>query len=167
MILRDNREVEIGDESDSDEMSELEDDGMEYPVEGEALFARHALNAQIKVMIRDRILLRTEGMMRTVGQDSLHILVGPIIRSRAKKIKDVIKVLFIIIFPSSGASVDEQAIVREVLEERRRHIRVVRLVLKDITLSLDSTGASNGPRLANQFSNAVHSDDSQFAMYDG
>ncbi|KAL2471229.1 Uncharacterized protein Adt_39365 [Abeliophyllum distichum] len=51
MILHDNGEVvsEVESENDSDEMPELEDIGVEYPVEGEALVARRALNAQIKI----------------------------------------------------------------------------------------------------------------------
>ncbi|KAL2461924.1 Retrotrans gag domain-containing protein [Abeliophyllum distichum] len=48
MILYDNREVVTEDESDNDEMLELEDVGVEYPVEGEALVARRTVNAQIK-----------------------------------------------------------------------------------------------------------------------
>ena len=51
--MRDNREVETASEGDSDDMPPLENisdnDGVEYPVEGESLVARHALNAQIKV----------------------------------------------------------------------------------------------------------------------
>ncbi|KAL2471091.1 hypothetical protein Adt_39227 [Abeliophyllum distichum] len=51
MILRDNGEAETEDDSDSvsDEIPELEDIGIEYPVDGEILFVRHALHAQIKV----------------------------------------------------------------------------------------------------------------------
>ena len=53
MIMCDNWEVETASEGDSDDMPPLEDisdnDGVEYPVEGESLVARHALNAQIKV----------------------------------------------------------------------------------------------------------------------
>ena len=53
MIMRDNREVETESEGDSDDMPPLEDisdnDGVEYPVEGESVVARRALNAQIKV----------------------------------------------------------------------------------------------------------------------
>ena len=49
----DNGEVEIASEGDSDNIPPLEDisdnDGVEYPVEGESLVARHALNTQIKV----------------------------------------------------------------------------------------------------------------------
>lgn len=49
MVMHDNEEVM----TDSDEMPELvdasDDDGVEYPVEGESLVARHALNTQIKV----------------------------------------------------------------------------------------------------------------------
>jgi hypothetical protein len=49
MIMRDNGEVM----TDSDEMPELvdasDDDGMEYPVKGESLVARSALNMQIKI----------------------------------------------------------------------------------------------------------------------
>ena len=51
MILRDHGEVET--EDDSDDMPELVDasdeEGVEYPVEGETLVARRALNAQVKV----------------------------------------------------------------------------------------------------------------------
>ena len=47
----DNGEVETESEGDSDDMPPLEDisdnDGVEYPVEGESLVARRALNAQI------------------------------------------------------------------------------------------------------------------------
>jgi hypothetical protein len=53
MVMRDNREVMTDSEDDSDEMLELvdasDDDGMEYPVEGESLVTRRALNTQIKV----------------------------------------------------------------------------------------------------------------------
>ena len=49
----DNGEVETESEGDSADMPPLEDisdnDGVEYPVEGESLVARRALNAQIKV----------------------------------------------------------------------------------------------------------------------
>ncbi|KAL2517933.1 RNA-directed DNA polymerase [Abeliophyllum distichum] len=47
MILSDNEEVKTVD--DSDEAPELEDDGVEYQIECEILFARHALHAQNKV----------------------------------------------------------------------------------------------------------------------
>ena len=51
--MRDNGEVEIASEGDSDDMPPLEDisgnDGVEYPVKGENLVARSALNAEIKV----------------------------------------------------------------------------------------------------------------------
>ena len=53
MIMRDNGKVETTSEGDSDDMPPLEDisdnDGVEYPVEGENFVARCALNAQIKV----------------------------------------------------------------------------------------------------------------------
>jgi hypothetical protein len=53
MVLRDNGEVMTDSEDDSDEMPELvnasDDDGVEYPVEGESLVARRALNTQIKI----------------------------------------------------------------------------------------------------------------------
>ncbi|KAL2505807.1 CCHC-type domain-containing protein [Abeliophyllum distichum] len=42
MILCDNGEVETDDEFDSDMMPELEDDGVEYSIESEALFARQS-----------------------------------------------------------------------------------------------------------------------------
>jgi hypothetical protein len=53
MIMRDNEEVMTESEDDSDGMPELvdasDDDGMVYPVTGESLVARHALNTHIKV----------------------------------------------------------------------------------------------------------------------
>jgi hypothetical protein len=53
MVMRDNGEVMTNSEDDSDEMPELVDasdgDGVEYPVEGESLVARRALNTQIKI----------------------------------------------------------------------------------------------------------------------
>ena len=51
MVMRDDGEIEIEGESDEDSMPLLEDDdedGVEYPVEGQALVVRHTLNAQIK-----------------------------------------------------------------------------------------------------------------------
>ena len=50
MVMRDDGEIEIEGESDEDSTRPLEDDedGVEYPVEGEALVVRHTLNAQIK-----------------------------------------------------------------------------------------------------------------------
>ncbi|KAL2526350.1 CCHC-type domain-containing protein [Abeliophyllum distichum] len=48
MILHDNGEVENENDSNSDKMPELEDIGVEYTVDGEILFAMHALHAQIK-----------------------------------------------------------------------------------------------------------------------
>ena len=51
--MYDNGEMETTSEGDSDDMPPLEDIsdnvGVEYPVEGESLVARRALNAQIKV----------------------------------------------------------------------------------------------------------------------
>jgi hypothetical protein len=53
MVMRGNGEVMTDTEEDSDEMPELvdasDDDGVEYPVEGESLVARRALNTQIKI----------------------------------------------------------------------------------------------------------------------
>jgi hypothetical protein len=53
MVMRDNGEVMTDSEDDSDEMPELvdasDDDGVEYPVEGNSLVARRALNTQIKI----------------------------------------------------------------------------------------------------------------------
>ena len=53
MIMRDNGEVMTESEDDSDEVPELDDasddDGVVYPVTGESLVARRALNAHIKV----------------------------------------------------------------------------------------------------------------------
>uniref|UniRef100_A0A2N9FRJ5 CCHC-type domain-containing protein n=1 Tax=Fagus sylvatica TaxID=28930 RepID=A0A2N9FRJ5_FAGSY len=53
MIMRDNGEVMTESEDDSDGMPELvdasDDDGVVYPVTGESLVARHALNTHIKV----------------------------------------------------------------------------------------------------------------------
>jgi hypothetical protein len=53
MIMRDNGEVMTASEDDSDEMPELvdasDDDGVVYPVTGESLVARRALNTHIKV----------------------------------------------------------------------------------------------------------------------
>ncbi|XP_042972946.1 uncharacterized protein LOC122304748, partial [Carya illinoinensis] len=53
MIMRDNGEVMTASEDDRDGIPELEDasddDGVEYPVTGESLVARRALNTQIKM----------------------------------------------------------------------------------------------------------------------
>jgi hypothetical protein len=53
MIMRDNGEVMTESEDDSDEMPELvdasDDDGVVYPMTGESLIARRALNTHIKV----------------------------------------------------------------------------------------------------------------------
>jgi hypothetical protein len=53
MIMRDNGDVMTESEDDSDGMPELvdasDDDGVVYPVTGESLIARHALNTHIKV----------------------------------------------------------------------------------------------------------------------
>jgi len=53
MVMRDNGEVMTDSEDDSDEMPELvdasDDDGVEYPVEGESHVARRVLNMQIKI----------------------------------------------------------------------------------------------------------------------
>jgi hypothetical protein len=53
MVMRDNGEVMTDSGDDSDEMLELvnasDDDGVEYPVEGESLVARRALNMPIKI----------------------------------------------------------------------------------------------------------------------
>ena len=60
--MRDNREVETESEGDSDDMPPLEDisdnDGVEYPVEGESLVARRTLNAQTKVDENDHKVRR-------------------------------------------------------------------------------------------------------------
>ncbi|KAH9716856.1 hypothetical protein KPL71_021599 [Citrus sinensis] len=49
-ILRDDGDVETESESDDDPMPPLEDanDGVEYPVDGKLMVARHALNMQVK-----------------------------------------------------------------------------------------------------------------------
>jgi uncharacterized protein YabN with tetrapyrrole methylase and pyrophosphatase domain len=53
MIMRDNEEVMTESEDDSDRVLELvdasDDDGVVYPVTGESLVARRALNTHIKV----------------------------------------------------------------------------------------------------------------------
>jgi hypothetical protein len=53
MIIRDNEEVMTESEDDSDGVPELvdasDDDGVVYPVTGESLVARCALNTHIKV----------------------------------------------------------------------------------------------------------------------
>jgi hypothetical protein len=53
MVMRDNGEVMTDSEDGSDEMPELvdgsDDDGVEYPVEGESLVATRAFNTQIKI----------------------------------------------------------------------------------------------------------------------
>jgi hypothetical protein len=53
MVMRDNGEVMTDSEDGSDETPELvdasDDDGVEYPVEGESLIAKRALNTQIKI----------------------------------------------------------------------------------------------------------------------
>ena len=51
MVMRVDGVIETESESDEDSMRPLEDDdenGVEYPVEGEALVVRHTLNAQVK-----------------------------------------------------------------------------------------------------------------------
>jgi hypothetical protein len=53
MVMRDNGEVMTDSEDDSDEMPELvdasDDDGVEYPREGESFVPKRALNTQIKI----------------------------------------------------------------------------------------------------------------------
>jgi hypothetical protein len=53
MVMWDNGEVMTDSEEDSDEMLELvdasDDNGVEYPIEGESSIARRALNTQIKI----------------------------------------------------------------------------------------------------------------------
>ncbi|KAL2485671.1 Uncharacterized protein Adt_30427 [Abeliophyllum distichum] len=67
----------------------------------------------------------------------------------------------------SDASVDERAIAKEVLGERRRHVRGVGLVSKGTSPSLDSTTASKAPqRTSNQFSRDPQNDDPRFVVYE-
>ncbi|KAL2486278.1 hypothetical protein Adt_31034 [Abeliophyllum distichum] len=63
---------------------------------------------------------------------------------------------------SSGASLDECAIIKEVLRERRRHVRGVRHVPK-----LDLTDASKAPQgTSHQFFGDPQKDDLRFAIYE-
>ena len=69
----DNGEVGTASEGDSDDMPPLEDisdnDGVEYPVEGENLIVRRALNAQkskwMKMSSKERIYITLDAMLTT------------------------------------------------------------------------------------------------------
>ncbi|KAL2480000.1 Uncharacterized protein Adt_32966 [Abeliophyllum distichum] len=68
---------------------------------------------------------------------------------------------------SSGASLDKCAIAKEVLEERRGHVRGVGQVPKGTSPSLDSTTASKTPQeTSHQFSGDPHNNDPRLAMYE-
>ncbi|KAL2518166.1 hypothetical protein Adt_14413 [Abeliophyllum distichum] len=67
---------------------------------------------------------------------------------------------------SSGTSVDERAIAREVLTERQGHVRGVGRDPKGKSPSLDSIGASNALQGAIQFSDSAHYEDPWFAMHE-
>ncbi|KAL2525428.1 Uncharacterized protein Adt_10482 [Abeliophyllum distichum] len=68
---------------------------------------------------------------------------------------------------SSGASLDERAIAKEVLRERRGHVRGVGRVPKCTSPSLDLTVASFAPQgTFHQFSGDSQNIDSRFAMYE-
>ncbi|KAL2462352.1 hypothetical protein Adt_45772 [Abeliophyllum distichum] len=68
---------------------------------------------------------------------------------------------------SSGASLDELAIAKEVLGERQGHVRGVGLVPNYTSPSLDSTAASKAPqRTFHQFFGDPQNDDPRFAMYE-
>ncbi|KAL2474907.1 Uncharacterized protein Adt_35643 [Abeliophyllum distichum] len=68
---------------------------------------------------------------------------------------------------SSGASLDERAIAKEVLGERRDHVHGVGRVPKDTSPSLDLTAASEAPQeTSHQFSRDPQNNDPQFAMYE-
>ncbi|KAL2480043.1 hypothetical protein Adt_33009 [Abeliophyllum distichum] len=68
---------------------------------------------------------------------------------------------------SSGTSLDERAIAKEVLGEQRGHVRGVGRVPKDSSPSLDSTAASKAPQgTSHQFSGDPHNNGPQFAIYE-
>ncbi|KAL2480009.1 Uncharacterized protein Adt_32975 [Abeliophyllum distichum] len=68
---------------------------------------------------------------------------------------------------SSGASLDKCAIAKEVLEERRGHVRGVGQVPKGTSPSLDSTTASKAPQETfHQSSGDPHNNDPRLAMYE-
>ncbi|KAL2480025.1 nuclear transcription factor Y subunit beta [Abeliophyllum distichum] len=68
---------------------------------------------------------------------------------------------------SRGASLDECAIAKEVLEERRGHVRGVGRVPKGTSPSLDSTAASKTPQgTSHQFFGDPHNNDPRLAMYE-
>ncbi|KAL2498738.1 hypothetical protein Adt_24288 [Abeliophyllum distichum] len=68
---------------------------------------------------------------------------------------------------SSGASLDEHAIAKEVLEKRRGHVHGGGWVPKGTSLSLDLTVASKAPQETSyQFSGDPQNDDPRFAMYE-
>ncbi|KAL2486193.1 Uncharacterized protein Adt_30949 [Abeliophyllum distichum] len=66
-----------------------------------------------------------------------------------------------------GASLDERAIAKKVLGERRGQVRGVGRVPKGTSPSLDSTSASKVPQgTSHQFSGDPQNNDSWFAMYE-
>ncbi|KAL2543065.1 hypothetical protein Adt_04043 [Abeliophyllum distichum] len=68
---------------------------------------------------------------------------------------------------SSGASLDERAIAKEVLGERRGHVYEVGWVPKGTFPSLDSTTASKAPQgTFHQFFGDPQNNDPRFAMYE-
>ncbi|KAL2541610.1 Uncharacterized protein Adt_02588 [Abeliophyllum distichum] len=68
---------------------------------------------------------------------------------------------------SSSASLDERAIAKEVLGERRGHVRRVGRISKGTSPSLDSTTTSKTPQETfHQFSGDPQHDNPRFAMYE-
>ncbi|KAL2542852.1 hypothetical protein Adt_03830 [Abeliophyllum distichum] len=68
---------------------------------------------------------------------------------------------------SNGTSLDEHAIAKEVLGERRGHVRGVGRVPKGTSLSLDSTAASFAPQeTSHELSRDSQNNDPRFAMYE-
>ncbi|KAL2504987.1 hypothetical protein Adt_20608 [Abeliophyllum distichum] len=68
---------------------------------------------------------------------------------------------------SSGASLDERAIAKKVLGERRGYVRGVGWVPKGTSPSLDSTVTSKAPQgTFHQFFGNAQNNDPRFAMYE-
>ncbi|KAL2525775.1 Uncharacterized protein Adt_10829 [Abeliophyllum distichum] len=78
-LSHDNGVVEYKDEYDNDMLPELKDDGVEYPVDDEALIVRHAFQAQIKI----------ENLEQRFDLDELDDVSSEKISSRLPPIRDI------------------------------------------------------------------------------
>ncbi|KAL2486273.1 hypothetical protein Adt_31029 [Abeliophyllum distichum] len=77
------------------------------------------------------------------------------------------RICSIIEIASTGVSLDERAITKEVLGERRIHVCGVGRVPKGTSSSLDSTAASKAPQgTSHQFFGDPQNDNLRFAMYE-